>query len=100
MPRYMYSVPTLQNGISGITSDMFLKHGTSAQGEWTTLGILDALPDASPDPVARDALSDSVQNLPQLAANLGRVARIAFGRPAESYGITSLLMWRPIAIPL
>lgn len=88
----------------GKSSDILLKHGASVAGEWTMLGILDAVPDE------HEMVGDiDVTQLKQLATvgglgSLGAMVvayapmiRTMLGRPTSSYGITPLLIFRQVA---
>ena len=82
------------------TSDLLLKHGSIIQGEWAIVGVLDAMPDGGAPAEGYDAefaslLGGSV--IGTAAAHLGPVARNMLGRPAGSYGMTPLLIFREIS---
>lgn len=91
--------------ISG--ADMLTKHGLTVSGQWTIIGILDAFPDG-PDFHPDDG-GPSLSALQQMvagsrlgffafniAAHLVPHIRNLLGRPAASYGITPLLIFRQI----
>lgn len=89
-------------------ADLLLKHGASVPGEWGLIGVLDALPD---DPellieslgltnrVVEQALAGSKLNQMgfHFAGGLVPPIRQLLGRPAESFGVTPLMIFREIS---
>ena len=80
------------------SSDIVLKHGISIPGEWSVVGILDALPDE----VDAQGLAEistagfELGSLGAAAAGFGPAIRGMLGRPRESYGVTPLIIFRKI----
>lgn len=84
-----------EGGLSTSSSDLMLKHGISLDGEWSMLGVLDAMPASSYSEDDADLVADGA-----IVANLLRhlipIARQSFGRPAHTYGVTPLVIFREI----
>lgn len=89
-------------------SDLLMKHGLTIAGNWSIVGVLDALPDG-PDYRPEDD-KPSLLELKQvvagsrlgffgasLAPHLVPPVRQLLGRPSTSYGFTPLLLFREIA---
>ena len=87
----------------GHGSDIILKHGLSIPGQWHMLGILDAQPDlgdldstiAAADNFQADYFSQSV--IGNFAGVMAPIVRALLGRPASSYGMTPLLIFREVS---
>ncbi len=80
-------------GLLVSTADLLLKHGSVVSGEWSMVGILDAMPDiSSPSPLAM-ALPPYLQATLSLAPLL----RPLMGRPDLAYGMTPLVIFREIS---
>lgn len=75
--------------------DLSLKHGTEVPGLWHLLGILDALPSPIPQQIVLVPGRGYVNFSPTIK-NLSNIGRIMFGRPAEAYGMTALLLFREV----
>jgi hypothetical protein len=84
-------------------SEMVLTHGRTIPGDWTMIGILNGGPDlgATHD----QQLIESRQNLPpgivdsvigRVAETLAPMVRLSLGRPAGSYAMTPLLIFRQV----
>ena len=93
-----------QENLVGSASDLLLKHGIGVAGEWTVLGILDALPDntgpnsnvgESPHGVVNVAAEFASHPFGQILVPLSAMAR-QIGRPQNAYGLTSLMIFREI----
>ncbi|MRW88827.1 hypothetical protein GJ699_02380 [Duganella sp. FT80W] len=73
--------------------DLTFKHGSALQGEWHTLGILDALPDGL-------YFGSDAQNYHQLSpieiamGTMLNGVREGLGRPVDRYGITPIMIFR------
>ena len=81
-------------------SDLLLKHGVRIAGEWSMLGILDALPDAAVAGSPELAQMLSAFSLGSLGAVIGPMApaiRTMLGRPTDAYGMTPLLIFREVS---
>lgn len=95
-----WSTLTAEN-LVGSTSDLMLKHGNKIAGEWSMLGVLDALPDAEGtelDAVDKLLLGISDSNIVATATiGLTPGIRMVAGRPSQSFGLTPLLIFREIA---
>ena len=73
--------------------DLVLKHGAYIAGEWSMLGIVDALPDGDlPADTSSFGEGELVKHVAELFTNL----RPKLGRPAKSYGMTPLLIFRKV----
>lgn len=76
-------------------ADLAFKHGPSIPGEWLTLGILDAKPSS-----LQDGFEEAVKHV-NSPMQLGLVQvlhglREAFGRGEKDFGITPLVIYRPV----
>lgn len=103
--EYWSTWSTLQaENIIGSAADLVLKHGSKIAGEWSMLGVLDALPDEGGDnldALDRFALGVSDQHIvATVSLGLTPTIRMVAGRPAQSYGVTPLLIFREIAKPV
>lgn len=87
-------------------SDIFLKHGLAVAGEWSMMGILDALPDTnasgrmSPDGIhALSHAQAAAENNPfgEMMLNILPFVRPMLGRPFDAFGMTPLLIYRKIS---
>jgi hypothetical protein len=86
-------------------SEILIKHGHVVAGDWNIVGILDALPDEAvptiennPEQFVTNAMAAiSLGALWQFIATLAPIARTALGRPASSFGMTPLLIFREVA---
>ncbi|WP_416192956.1 hypothetical protein [Nitrobacter sp. TKz-YC01] len=82
--------------------ELLLKHGIGVAGDWSAIGILDAMPEG-------DAFSVEVHAIEQTlaAASLGGImsqmnqlalmTRLMLGRPPSTYGMTPLIIFREIS---
>lgn len=86
-------------------SEILIKHGHVVAGSWNMIGILDAIPDEIV-PAIEDNSERFVMNtiaaislgaLWQLIGTVAPLARMALGRPATSFGMTPLLIFREVA---
>ena len=85
----------LQNdGMTTPADDLLLKHGIAVRGEWSLLGILDAVPDS--EAPADDLPPAAGDNVATLMRALAPFARQLLGRPPGHYGVTPLLIFREI----
>lgn len=76
-------------------ADLAFKHGPSIPGEWLVLGILDAKPSS-----VHEGLLDAINHV-NTPVQLGMIQvlnglREGFGRGADDYGITPLVIYRAI----
>lgn len=71
-----------------------LKHGFRLTGNWTALGVLDALPDAST--IESDAQFTPEPSISAGVGALSAMLRMTLGRGAEEHGITPLLVFRKV----
>jgi hypothetical protein len=83
------------------TGDLVLKHGNKVAGEWTAVGILDALPFETDEmmtgiEMVRTGMTAD-NNLSKMVLQLAPIVRQMLGRPLLSYGITPLLVFREIS---
>jgi hypothetical protein len=83
--------------------DLLLKHGTSIDGEWHVVGILDARPSVSPSfgeflANAEGAIDFAAGELmSSVYEKILPFVRMLAGRPSAFHGITPLLVFREIA---
>lgn len=73
------------------SSELAFKHGKGLPGTWTVVGILDALPDVE-NPAPINGNSDIENGLLQTMEAIRR----GLGRRHSAYGITPLLIYRPV----
>ncbi len=87
-------------------SDILLKHGLAVAGEWSMMGILDALPDTDDsgniNPEGYDALfrgQIAATNNPfgEMMMHMLPFVRPMLGRPFNAFGMTPLLIYRKIS---
>jgi hypothetical protein len=94
-------------GLVNSAADLFLKHGVAIAGEWTMLGILDALPhddiESAPNRMLDFFLEQRLAALSlgviagQALPSLAPMGQMLLGRPAQSYGMTPLLIFREVS---
>ncbi len=91
-----------ENSVVGNSTDIILKHGPLLSGDWSVLGIVDALP-YDPDFLADDGrsmiqlIADTTgAGAGQMAIHLAGISQRAMGRPAGYYGLTPLLIYRKV----
>lgn len=83
---------TLNNEFMIVNPDeLALKHGGYIAGEWHVLGVVDAVPDY--DQTYRGELPEGMTSA--MITMLDAVRQVV-GRPAESYGMTPILIFRQI----
>ncbi|EEO27644.1 hypothetical protein [Oxalobacter paraformigenes] len=73
--------------------DLAYKHGASIPGEWIIICILDAYPDSSDDTVFPPILNDMEVGMLKMLIQM----KVMLGKSFNSYGITPLVIYRPIA---
>jgi hypothetical protein len=84
-------------------SELLLKHGIWIEGAWNMLGILDALPHGGEDQLRLHQAQQMVSGaslggfLGQVITPLAPAARMMLGRPATSFGMTPLLIFREVS---
>lgn len=89
-------------------SDLFMKHGLTIEGDWSVVGILDAMPDTEDYTDTESGLSLSALSQMVAATKLSSLAfmlapslvppiRQLLGRPSTSYGLTPLLVFREVS---
>lgn len=92
--------PAASDSLVTPTSDLVLKHGAKVAGQWSMLGILDAMPfDESELMTGMEMLRTGMlsnDNIAQAALNLAPIIKQAIGRPILSYGMTPLLVFREV----
>jgi hypothetical protein len=84
--------------ITGSSSDLALRYGMGIDGEWSLLGIVDALPgDQEESQLTRQAAVAAIENN-AIAGEIAKIAEVAraMGRPQNAYGVTPLLIFREI----
>lgn len=84
--------------------ELVLRAGTTLPGEWHILGILDGQPDTTTfeglaamgaDDLFPPGISDSV--IGNVVSQFAPLFRFMLGRPASSYGVTPLLIFREVS---
>lgn len=89
------------DGLTSSPGDLMLKHGLRIAGQWTTVGILDAVPDAAVSEF--EAHAQTVIDMVMLGELVGGMSSVAsamrplVGRPPAAYGITPILVFREVA---
>ena len=87
--------PMRDNFLVVSSSDLLLNHGSIVAGEWSIIGILDALPDGIG--AQNDGTSSMFGGpLGQFMGVFGPKIRELLGRPQGSYGVTPLIIMREI----
>lgn len=92
--------PASEDALVGFMSDLVLKHGAKIAGQWSMLGILDALPyDGEQDMTALEMIRAGMttDGIAKAALQFAPYIRMALGRPLLSYGMTPLLVFREIS---
>jgi len=69
--------------------NMTMKHGPMVQGEWHVVAILDA----RPDEISTSSQKQNAQLIDMMYPLMGGLRKL-IGRPANSYGVTPLLLFR------
>ncbi|MBN9091445.1 MAG: hypothetical protein J0J01_31385 [Reyranella sp.] len=80
-------------------ADVMLKYGVLIEGTWHVLGILDAVPSATEDQLAKlQAMFSGDAANPMLMGSvpLFTQLRLVLGRPLSCYGVTPLAIFRKI----
>jgi hypothetical protein len=85
-----------ENSITGSPTSMALSHGETIPGEWSVVGILDGLPDAGID-ISQTAAAKDPAPLKRAMGGMANIARKVFGRPADTYSVTPLLIYRKVS---
>lgn len=86
-------------------ADLVLKHGMAVAGEWSMMGILDALPDTDQTgALTQDGIDAALRSLALGDSAFGQMMfqmlphlRPLLGRPFFAYGMTPLLIYRKIS---
>lgn len=81
-------------------SELILKHGPKIAGEWSAVGILDALPwEEGAEMTALEMIKIGMMgaSISNAALSLAGPIREVMGRPLLSYGMTPLLVFREVA---
>jgi hypothetical protein len=92
--------PAAEGALVSQMGDLVLKHGPKVAGEWSLLGILDALPYESGEGMTaleQVLVGMTVENVSKVPLQLAPFVRQALGRPLLSYGVTPLLIFREVA---
>ncbi len=87
-----------QTYLVGGSSDLALKHGVQIAGEWHAIGILDCLPgELIADEANIGRICGGADNpFSSSAIGLFRELGLIFGRPADCYGITPIMIMREV----
>ena len=81
-------------------SELILKHGQKVAGQWSMLGILDALPWEQAEmmnPLEMVRVGMTQESISNAALQMAPAIRRALGRPLLSYGMTPLLVFREVS---
>jgi hypothetical protein len=92
--------PVAEGAMVTPMADLVLKHGPKVAGEWSLLGILDALPFRTEEAMTEMEIIRTgmiSENVSKVALQLAPYIRQAFGRPLLSYGMTPLLLFREVS---
>ena len=86
-------------GLTISASDLMIKHGIRIAGEWSMVGIVDALPDnCDGDPFSLDEQAAlSLGSLGGVIMGIAPALREVLGRPKSAYGMTPLMIFREIS---
>lgn len=91
----------IEENLSMSTSDMVLKHGISLSGTWHLLGVLDAQPQSQLNNEqfkSDEVFDESGEGLGSAMFSLiAPIAQNILGKPAGSFGLTPLLMFRSVS---
>lgn len=84
------------------SSELLLKHGIGVAGEWSAIGILDAMPEGDPFAIKTNTVEQiiaatSLGGIMGQMSQLAIVTRMMLGRPQGSYGMTPLIIFRKIS---
>ncbi len=87
------------NSLVTPASELSMKHGNIIAGNWTVIGILDALPwdpESAADTQARLLNRFSGQNFLKEAIQINDGIKAAYGRASDTVGVTTLAIFREI----
>ena len=91
---YEYLWSTLsEDGFVVSPVDIFLKHKSIIPGEWYILGVLDAHPNVDGDEAVPASFGGGMNDP---FHTMAQEIRSLFGRPADNYGISPLIIFRKI----
>ena len=80
---------------------IMLCHGKNMQGEWTVVGIVDALPDPRGGPIGpapiSDEKGDAAQHLIDFVQEINAAVHPFAGRKPRQFGVTPLLIYRQVS---
>lgn len=97
MPNFAVWGTLIEENLVPTPSNLMLKHGVIIDGQWTMVGILDALPgraELTPDTLA--TLHPIIGDVGVGTIQIAQYARNLFGKPPASGGVTPLLIYREI----
>lgn len=83
-------------GLLGSSSDFALKFGGSIPGDWSMIGLLEALPGGSDQPLDILQTTQLDQVGDALFMHLEPLTRQLLGRPSNAYGVTPLIILREV----
>lgn len=86
----------MPEGLTFDPTDISLKFSDRIPGEWSAIGILDALPDEPPSAEIKKVDYLSGAAMAKLGDAITPMIRTFLGRPYEAYGITPLLVFREV----
>lgn len=85
--------------VSGSPAEIMLKHGVNIQGDWSMIGIVDALPHAPDSDVEIYRTIIGALGLGSMGEAIAQIApamRVMLGRPEDAFGVTPILIFREI----
>ena len=77
-------------------TDLQLQHGVTITGDWTFVGILDAVPDLAP--LGENPSEFKGGTFSSIHARFNSTMRQHLGRPNNSFGATPLLIYRQVSM--
>jgi hypothetical protein len=78
-------------GMTVNVEDLWLEQGSQLAGEFVLIGVLTAMPGTGHTPAATEAMT-----IPDLSDAFAGITRPLMGRPAHSYGVAPLMIYREI----
>lgn len=90
-------MPLVENCMEIAATNLFLKYGHRIHGQWSVLGLLDALPEAENSETKKDEAESEKRVIIDVMRDMTAFAS-KFGRPQTSYSITPLLILRRVEV--
>lgn len=97
---YAVWAPVADGALVAPMPELILKHGQKVAGQWSILGILDALPFEQSEmltPMEMVRVGMTLDSISNVSLQMGPAIRQALGRPLLSYGMTPLLVFREVS---